>query len=70
MGDEGLESGQVLRRDVGLVEDSVEFLLDFDLLPDLARETDALLADVVAMSFAAKALVGADASTDSAEVAH
>jgi hypothetical protein len=70
MGDEGLESGLVLGRDVGLVEHPAEFFQEVDLLADIAREAGAVLADMVAMSLAAEALVGADPLADSTEVTH
>jgi hypothetical protein len=68
--DEGFESALILCRDVGLVEHVFEFVEDLELLPRLARETGAVLADMVPMSLAAEALVGADPLTDVAEVTH
>lgn len=48
----------------------MQLLKELDLLADIAREALAVLADMVAMSLAAEALVGADPGADSAEVAH
>jgi hypothetical protein len=70
MGDEGLESGLVLGRDVGLVEHPAEFFQEVDLLAHSARETGAVLADAGPMSLAAETLVGADPLADVAEATH
>jgi hypothetical protein len=70
MGDEGLESGLVLGRDVGLVEHTAEFFQEVDLLADSPREAGAVLADMIAMSLAAEAFVGTDPLADVAEATH
>ena len=67
---EGLESIPILRRDVRLVKHPVEFIEDFDTLTGLSRQEGAVLADVVAMSLAAEALVGAEPLADMAEATH
>ena len=67
---EGSESILVLRRDVRLVKHPFEFLEDFDTLTGLARQEGAVLADLVPMSLAAEALVGAEPLADMAEATH
>jgi hypothetical protein len=70
VGGEGLESGLVLGRDVGLVEHPAEFFQEVDLLVDIAREAGAFLADAGPTPLATEALVGADPLADVAEVTH
>jgi len=70
VGGEGLESGPVLWRDVGLVKEMLDLAKDLQFLADSAREAGAFLADADPMSLAAEALVGADPLADVAEATH
>jgi hypothetical protein len=67
---EGGEAGKVLRGDLGLMEESQQFFPALSPVARFARQALAFPANVIAVAAARKCFVRAEASADSARVAH